>query len=116
MEYNCPDINCRQIYRGYSFAHIGISLEQQDHKGVVDTNLILLDTCSTESVCNNKQLLKDTKQCKIYEVLHIVTNGVSQTYDMMGTFNIIPIFAQYNPESLSTLFYLNMPHQLHERG
>ena len=60
-------------------------------------------TCSTEIICNNRWLLQDDKKCKIDEVLHIVTNGRSHKYDIMGTFNITPVCAHDNPESLAII-------------
>ena len=68
---------------------------------VIDTNLILIYTFYTSSICNNRQLLQYVKTIKIDDVIHIVINGRSQKYEMMGRFKIILIFAHYNLDSLT---------------
>ena len=47
----------------------GIILTQKN--GVIENSWIFLDTCSTHSVSNNKQLVEDKRQCQASKVLTI---------------------------------------------
>ena len=106
MAYNFSETEFCQVRRRAGFEQIRISLAHQNNEGVVDTNCIIIYTCSTERVCNNRKILQYNKKCKRDEVLHMVTNGISQKYDMMGKFNTTPIFTHCNPESLAKILSL----------
>ena len=70
---------------------------------IIEDHRLLLDTCSTDSVCNNIMLLYNVRKCKASEKLVVMANGGSMTYDTMGRMGILPINSYYNRQSLANI-------------
>ena len=64
---------------------------------------ILLDTCSTYCVTNNKDLLSNLTDCQPHETLQVVTNGGGMKFEKQGRLKILPLDLHYNPKSLATI-------------
>ena len=64
---------------------------------------ILIDTCSTCNVTNNKQLLTSTYPCSPQETLQIVTNGGGMKFTEMGQLKLLPLNIHYNADSIATI-------------
>lgn len=93
---------------------IGITLAQAQHdtetdaiKAQIDDNWILLDTCSTASVCKNPSLVSNIKPCNDDDRLHIVTNGGSMCYEMIADFNFLPLKVHCNPLFMANILSLS---------
>ena len=74
---------------------------------IIDKNWLLLDTCSTVSVCCNPNLVKDITSCSTSDALTIITNGGSQTFKQTATLNLLPLDVHYNPDSLANILSLS---------
>ena len=68
-----------------------------------DPSWALLDSCSTDSCTNNRQLLKGLRKCKQGEELKLYTNGGEIMFDNYGEFNILPVKIFYNPKAIATV-------------
>ena len=70
---NCPEAkksgaNSNSVQFGMFFAQSG------EAHASIDKNWILLDTCSTDSICNNKHMVKNVHKCKDEEELRLFTD------------------------------------------
>ena len=73
----------------------------------INSNWILLDSCSTVSVYKNKNLVNNIKACGKNEELHIITNGGSQTFPYTATDKLLNIPVHYEPNSLANILALS---------
>ena len=81
---------------------IGVLLTQSNN--IIDSNWVLLDTCSTDSVFNNANFLSGIVKCKDDDILNIVSNGGGAvTYDTIGDFNLLPMPIYYNKRSMANV-------------
>ena len=76
---------------------------KMDQEPIIEDHRLLLDTCSTDNVCNNIKLLFDVRQCRRDESLVIMTNGGSMRYNTIGRMGILPISSYYNKNSLANI-------------
>ena len=81
-------------------------LTQQDHE-LINKSWILLDTCSTVSVCCNKSLVSNIKPCPKNDELTIVTNGGTQVFDNTADLNLLPLKVHFNEHSLANILSLS---------
>ena len=84
----------------YTLRQIGILLTQSNDDDIINPNWVLLDTFSTESVFRNKSLLSDIHKFKKENILKIITNGGSVTYDTVGKFDLFGMPVFFNEQSL----------------
>ena len=97
---NCPQISSNRVRsrggrRGggsrtgvrYStgLLHIRIGFAQNTD-GMIPNSWILLDTCSTSSVCNNKEMIGNIRDFTSDETLTVYKNGGSKTFTKMEPF------------------------------
>ena len=84
---------------------LGVMLTQsKDDSEIISSDWILLDTCSTDSVFNNKSFLTKVSKCKNEDVLNIVSNGGGAvSYDTTGFFNLLSMPVYYNKKSLANV-------------
>ena len=61
----------------------------KEKDSVIDPMWILLDKCSTASVCCNEDLVRDVRECGAGEELTVITNGRKQTFKHIGVFQIL---------------------------
>ena len=99
------NLNCAQVTL---MQRANVELDEMAEKKhtIIDPNWILLDTCSTVSVCCNDSLIRDIRDCEEDEHLTIVTNGGKQVYKQMGVMKSLPIQVFYKKESLANIISL----------
>ena len=85
---------------------LGVMLTQSNNNDIISSDWILLDTCSTDSVFNNKSFLTKISKCKDEDILNIVSNGGgSVSYDTTGFFNLLSMPVYYNKNPLPTCYH-----------
>jgi len=83
---------------------LGVMLTQSNDNDIIDSNWVLLDTCSTDSVFNNNTFLSKISKCKDNDVLNIVSNGGGAvSYDTTGCFDLLSMPVYYNKNSLANV-------------
>ena len=82
----------------HTLRQIGILLTQSNDD-IINPNWFLLDTCSTDSVFKNQSLLSAIRKCKKENILKIITNGGSVTYNTVGKFYLFGIPVCFNEQS-----------------
>ena len=87
---------------GRGFTQVGTTF-LQDRPSGIESTWILLDTCSTASVCNNLDVLSDTRIYNEDEELTVITNGGSQSFKLIGNFKHLPMEDHYNADSLANI-------------
>ena len=101
---NCPEPNSRT---GISNLQYGNVLTQvQDWKGMIPHDWILLDTCSTDNVISNADLMKEVRSCNDEEMLKIYTNGGSLSFEEVGPLKHFPMDGYFNPRSIANVLSL----------
>ena len=73
---------------------------------IINPKWILLDTCSTASVCCNRDLVRNVRDCNEDEVLTIVTNGGTQVYKQLGVLKDFPLQVHFKSDSLANIISL----------
>ena len=99
-------VNCAQVglmQRNVSKKEIGGSGKKEN---IVNPNWILLDTCSTASVCCNEELVRDIRKCKQDEELTVITNGGRQTFKHIAVLKDLPLQVYYKKDSLANIVAL----------
>ena len=85
----------------------------KDAKVLIPHVWILLDTCSTDNVINNRHLVENVSSCTEDEKLKIYANGGDLTYEEKYVFKYLPLGVHFNPQSISNVLSLkhvnNMP-------
>jgi hypothetical protein len=105
IAHNCPERDRRDAGKK-GIGCTQIVLTQDKHDGMINNNWILLDTCSTASVCSNTNLVRNIQDCSPSETLHIVTNGGAQIFNKQGDLNILPLKVHVNESSLANILSL----------
>ena len=90
----CPETSSRV---GASNLQVGNILTQVCKQGLIPPDWILLDTCSTDNVVNNKAMVTNLQKCSEEDYLKIYTNGGALEYNQMGDFVHLPLKIYYNP-------------------
>jgi hypothetical protein len=103
---NCPEERQERGKQGIGCAQIILTQQGGETQNVINHNWILLDTCSTASVCSNIDLVNDIQDCDPSDVLHIVTNGGTQSFKKTGTLKVLPLQVHVNPSSLANILSL----------
>ena len=89
----------------------GVGLMQcsfnQGDDALIPRSWLLLDTCSTCSVINNKDLVKNLRVCNEDEILDVHTNGGIKKFKEVGTLKLFPITVHYSDSSLANILSLN---------
>ena len=85
------------------FAHFVLA---QSKLQLINNNWILLNTCSTISVCCNENLVHHIRNCAPGEGITVLTNGGSQSFAKTADLNILPIAVHYNPELMANILSL----------
>ena len=97
--------------RGIGMIQVGHLFAQDERKNdlseVIDKDWILLDSCSTDSVCCNVDLLKGLRNCTLNEMLHIITNSGFLKYKIMGSLKMFPMAVHYNEDSIANTISLH---------
>ena len=60
---------------------MGVVLTQHDNMYTTPFNCIVIDTCSTDSVTNNVEMIENVRTCTEDERLRILTNVGSKDHD-----------------------------------
>ena len=82
--------NCPESRVGVSNLQYGNMLTQvQGQEGLIPSDWVLLDTCSTDNVVNNEALMESKHSCNDDEVLKIHTNGGSLTFHEVREITLI---------------------------
>jgi len=97
MSYTCPEEDRRVNggNQGAGMLQMGMSFTQSKthHSEVIDKSWVLLDTCSTDNVCCNREYVTDVKQCAKGDELRMHTNGGYIDYTEVGEHTLFPISA-----------------------
>ena len=106
---NCPEPDMRRTGVGAlqlctCFAQS--TTPDQNSEEIIDSNWLLLDSCSTDNVCNNINMLTNVRNCDENEKLRVVTNGGELSYDQIGDLKLLPIQAYYNENSIANIVSL----------
>ena len=86
---------------GAILTQVGVSMTQRS-AGIKDT-WVLLDTCATNSVSNNTDLVKDIVACKQHERLTVSTNGGLISFDKKSNLKLLPMKVHFNKNSMATI-------------
>ena len=74
---------------------------------IINPTWILLDTCSSASVCCNIDLVTNISKCTDDEILTMETNGGEQKYEHMATLKALPINFYFKSDSLANIIALS---------
>ena len=74
------DTFCPQSQEGQSGIGVLQVVLTQHKEGLILSSWLLLDTCSTASVCKNAKYVTNLTKCGPDEVFHIATNGGYKSY------------------------------------
>ena len=88
-----------QYERGVNFFQTSFSFTQYLDK--FELSWLLLDTCSTHSVSNDKYLVKDIVYCKKRDILTVCTNEGENNFTKKATLKLLPIPVKFKEDSLS---------------
>ena len=86
------------------FAHFTLT---QNKMQVVNKHWLLLDSCSTVSVCCNPQMVQHIRECAPGQGITVLTNGGSQSFNKTADLNCLPIEVHYNAESMANILSLS---------
>ena len=101
---NCPEPSNRT---GVSNLQFGNVLAQvQACEGMIPPDWVLLDTCSTDNVISNIELMESVRSCTDDETLRIYTNGGSLEFNEIGNLKHFPMKGYYNPKSIANVLSL----------
>ena len=89
---------CPQSQEGQSGIGVLQVVLTQHKEGLISCLWVLLDTCSTESVCKNAKYVSNLTKCGADEVLHIATNGGSKSNYERRFFELFGLAVHYNPD------------------
>ena len=111
-----PHITCRNCHlpghyanqcpskKNITLAHFSLTQKKME---LINKNWLLLDTCSTISVCCNPNLVNNIKPCPPGHEVTVVTNGGAQSFEKEATLNILPIRVHFNHDSLANILSLS---------
>ena len=101
---NCPETSTRV---GISSLQVGYMLAQStEQNGLIPSNWILLDTCSTDNVLNDISLVNNIRGCYEDKELTVHTNGGKLSFAEIGDFKYLPLRVYYNSESIANVLSL----------
>jgi hypothetical protein len=112
---NCPKLNPNRIRaprnsgrgsggsRGANMMQLIFGFQQSAETALIPKSWVLLDTCSTSSVSNNKENVGDIRKCSPEECLQMFSNGGSIFYDEMAPLKLLPLDVHFNAESVATI-------------
>ena len=86
-----------------------MKMENEDSgtKGsVINSKWILLDTCSTVSICFNEDLIRHIRKSEVDEELTVITNGEKQTFKNMAILKYMPLQVYFKSDSLANIISL----------
>ena len=96
--------NCPTVPRGVNALQTGVSFAQKSNQ--LESSWVLLDTCSTHSVSNNKKLVRDIVDCTRENFLTMSTNGGDKTFTKKAILRLLPIPVHFEEDSLATVISL----------
>ena len=99
---NDDQISFPQRRRGLDMLQFG-SMFTQSQDRVINPNWILLDTCSTDNVFCNEQLVSNLRKCNEGDGIEIITNGGFATYDHVADAILLPVSVFFNAESIANV-------------
>ena len=104
---DAKSLGCAQV--GFMQKNVSKIRDEKSEKkdSVINTNWILLDTCSTASVCCNEELVRDIRKCETGEELTVITNGGKQTYKHMAILKDLPLQVYFKRDSLANIISLS---------
>ena len=102
MVYNCPRSRTNAGRNVASNLQISVGLMQRDEM-IIPMSWILLNTCSTASVCNNVTLLRTIEDCSDNDSLKVFINGGSKTFHKRAPLKMLLISMYYNEDSIANI-------------
>ena len=112
---NCPRIPANRVRnpraggrgtgggRGTSMMQFRVGFTQSNDNALIPDSWVLLDTCSTSSVTNNKDKVGDIRNCSPDECLKMFTNSGSTFYDKIAPLKLLPLDVHFNEKSMATI-------------
>ena len=91
---------------GFSSLIYGSILTQERTRTTIPHDWVLLDSCSTDCVFKNPNLVSSITKCTPQEELEMYTNGGSLVYRHMGQFNFLPLSVYFNDQSIANILSL----------
>jgi hypothetical protein len=88
--------------RGTGLFQCSVGFTQSD-EDIIPASWLLLDTCSTSSVCRNADLVSAIRPCKDSECLTVYTNGGSKSFDQIGMLKALPLPVHFNADSMANI-------------
>ena len=79
----------------------------QQGMNLINPDCLLLDSCSTISVCCNPKLVQHIRACAPGDGITVMTNGGSQTFNKVADLNILPVEVHFNQDSLANILALS---------
>ena len=103
----CPEVSMTKN-TGVDLLNKGVLFVQPTRAddAIINKDWILLDTCSTDNVCNNKALVSKIRKCEDNESLEIRTNGGSIVYNYIAELKILPLKIFFNKSSIANILSL----------
>ena len=95
---------CPNKSQPVTLAHFSLSQKQLE---VIDKNWLLLDTCSTVSVCCNSTLVSDIQNSAPGQGITVITNGGAQSFNQHANLKVLPLKVHYNSDSLANILSLS---------
>ena len=74
---------------------------------MIPSSQILLDTCPTSILCNNKETIGNIRYCNSDETLIAYKNGGSKIFTQIVPFKILPMEVHFNPDSMANIIAVN---------
>ena len=79
----------------------------QKGMNLINPDWLLLDSCSTVSVCCNPKLVQHIRACAPGDGIPVMTNGGSQTFNKVADLNILPVEVHFNRDFLANILALS---------
>jgi len=94
----CPDNN------GADKPKVGHVLNQ--NKNTIKKSWVLIDSCSTHSMSNNRTLVKNLRKFKNDETLVLMTNASDKEFNWIGDLTLFPLQVHFDKQSIATILSL----------
>ena len=88
-------------HTGTNLAHVGVIITQ--HCAANKYTWVILDTCSTNIVSNNTDLVKEIRTCKNHKKITVLTNRGLKSFNKEVTLNFFSMTVQFNKNSMKNI-------------
>ena len=103
---NCPRRANGSGSSGTALIQVGIGFHQSQNEYSIPRSWLLLDSCSTDNVFNNGDMIGDIVGCTDDECLLMNANGGTMDYTLKSTLKMFPLPVYYNENSIANVISL----------